>query len=58
LRLLLSLSDQDHQVRFKTLTVFCGVAQQEFDQAALAGPEVAVHPPAGQAMQKGYWLLD
>src|SRR6185369_13359252 len=56
LKLLLSLSDQDHQVRFKTLTVFCGGAQQGFDRAALAAPEGAVPPPGGKGMQKGYWL--
>ena len=56
-RLRLSIGDQSHHIRFKPLTVFGRMAQQEFDQPALARTKMPGHPAPRKAMQDGNWLL-
>ena len=53
----LALADQGHEIRFKTLTIFGRMAQQQINQPALAGTEVPVHTAPRQAMQEGHRLL-
>jgi hypothetical protein len=54
----LALADQGQEIRFKTLTIFGRMAQQQINEPALAGTEVSMHTASGQAMQEGNRLLN
>jgi hypothetical protein len=50
-------ADQGHQVGLKPCAVLGGMAQQDLDQAAFAGAEMALNTPTRQAVQERDRLL-
>jgi hypothetical protein len=57
-RLRLPVGDQGHEIGFEALAIFGRVAQQQFNQPALAGTEMPVHAAARQSVQKRDRLLN
>jgi hypothetical protein len=52
------LADQGQEVGLKACAIFCGVAQQDFDQAAFARAEMSLNTPTCETVQQRDRLLN